>query len=354
MIEVKALEKWFGNERILKGVSVDIQQGEFFSLLGPSGCGKTTLMRIIGGFETASGGDVLIDGKSVLDTPARYRPTNMVFQHLALFPHMTIERNIAFGLEMKKLPKAQIEKRVQDALAMIRLEKLAKRMVDDLSGGQRQRVAIARALVNDPKVLLLDEPLGALDLQLRLQMQAELAQLQRSLGSTFIFVTHDQSEAMTMSDRIAVMDKGEILQIGTPREIYEAPEHRFVAEFIGHTNFFHGPVRSAPDADGVVAVECLGRILKGKCRATPTLGALATISVRYEKVALSVAPGAGDIQGTLSKLTFTGPTLRAEVVLNDGAIVTVEMLGVSEAGSLAVGRPVGLSWLPHAANVLLD
>lgn len=354
MIEVLDLAKWFGSEHVLKGVSISIRRGEFFSLLGPSGCGKTTLLRIIGGFETASRGDVLIDGESVLGISAQRRRTNMVFQHLALFPHMSVQQNIAFGLEMRRLPRDKITAKVRDALALVRLEGLEHRGIDELSGGQKQRVAIARALVNEPKVLLLDEPLGALDLQLRLQMQSELQQLQKSLGSTFIFVTHDQSEAMTMSDRIAVMDKGEILQVGTPRAIYEAPEHRFVAEFIGHSNFFQGTVVSDSAPDGITSINCNGRIMQGKCRSAPSPGTPATISLRYEKILLSCAPGADSWKGSVSKITFTGPAVRAEVSLPDDLLATVELSAGSPAASLSVGQTVGLSWSPENANVLLD
>lgn len=353
MIEVISLQKWFGPEYVLKGVSVTICKGEFFSLLGPSGCGKTTLLRIIGGFETAGRGDVKIDGESVLAVSARDRRTNMVFQHLALFPHMNVEKNIAFGLEMRGVSKGEIVRKVKEAVSLVRLDGLEQRGVDELSGGQKQRVAIARALVNEPKVLLLDEPLGALDLQLRLQMQAELRQLQKSLGSTFVFVTHDQSEAMVMSDRIAVMDRGEILQIGTPREIYEAPEHRFVAEFIGHSNFFQGTVASSKQSD-FVELECAGRVLRGRCANSPAPGTPATLSLRYEKVQLTDPSYNGAWPGTVSRVTFTGPAMRADINLQGNLTATVEVPTGNSSAALNVGDVIGVSWAPEHANVLLD
>ena len=241
-VEITGLTKRFGAILALDDVSLSIYRGEFFSLLGPSGCGKTTLLRVIGGFEAPSTGDVRIDGKSVLRQPPYLRSTNMIFQHLALFPHMSVFDNVAFGLRMKRVPAEELRRRVGASLALVRLEGYEGRQIEQLSGGQKQRVAIARALVNDPSVLLLDEPLGALDLQLRLQMVEELRRLHKSLNSTFVFVTHDQGEAMAMSDRIAVMDDGRILQIGTPEAIYETPETRFVAAFIGHTNLIEGRV----------------------------------------------------------------------------------------------------------------
>ena len=217
-VGVRSISKHFGHVVALDDVSLEIRRGEFFSLLGPSGCGKTTLLRLIGGFESADAGDIVIDGKSVAGLPPYRRTTNMIFQHLALFPHMDVFENVAFGLRMKGMGKAEVENRIAKALELVQLEGFEGRGIEQLSGGQKQRVAMARALVNDPSVLLLDEPLGALDLQLRLQLQDELRRLHRSLRSTFIFVTHDQGEAMTMSDRIAVMEGGWILQVGSPEE----------------------------------------------------------------------------------------------------------------------------------------
>ena len=241
-VEIRDVSKTFNNVTALKNITLNIYKGEFFSLLGPSGCGKTTLLRMIGGFENPSSGSVLIDGIEMLNIAPFERNTNMIFQHLALFPHLNVWDNIAFGLKMKNLSAKIIGEKVLNSLELTRMSGFEKRKINELSGGQKQRVAMARALVNDPTVLLLDEPLGALDLQLRIQMQTELRRLHKSLANTFVFVTHDQGEAMAMSDRIAVMNNGEILQVGTPHEIYEMPKTKFVAKFVGHSNLFDGYV----------------------------------------------------------------------------------------------------------------
>ena len=281
-VEVAHLSRQFESVTALDDVSLGVRRGEFFSLLGPSGCGKTTLLRIIGGFDQATEGEVRIHGRNVLGEPPYLRRTNMIFQHLALFPHMNVFENIAFGLEMKRVPKAELKGRVEQMLALVRLEGLEGRTIDQLSGGQRQRVAMARALINDPDVLLLDEPLGALDLQLRLRMQVELRRLQKALGSTFIFVTHDQGEAITMSDRIAVMNEGRLVQVGSPAEVYETPEHRFVAEFMGHSNLIPGVVHSCAGGYGIL-VAAVGP-LEGRCLKPLAAATSALLSVRYEKV----------------------------------------------------------------------
>ena len=236
-IKIKNVSKNFEEVVAVDNINVDIARGEFFSLLGPSGCGKTTLLRILAGFEYPSSGSVFIDNLDVTDITPNLRPTNMVFQNYAIFPHINVKRNIEFGLRKEKLSKDELDKRVQDALKMVQLEGYEDRYSNQLSGGQRQRIALARALVKQPKVLLLDEPLGALDKKLREEMQLELRNLQRSIGITFIFVTHDQEEAMTMSDRVAVMNKGKILQISPPRDLYDNPKNLFVGDFIGQINF---------------------------------------------------------------------------------------------------------------------
>lgn len=240
LIEIKDLVKEFDGHQVLKGINFNIYENEFITLLGPSGCGKTTTLRILAGFETPTSGDVLIDGQSILNLPPYKRPVNTVFQKYALFPHMNVYDNIAFGLRMSKHPEDTIKEKVHRMLKMIQLEGYENRHVDSLSGGQQQRVAIARAVINEPKVLLLDEPLGALDLKLRQEMQYELKEMQQRLGITFVFVTHDQEEALTMSDTIVVMDEGIIQQIGTPINIYNEPENRFVANFIGESNIIDG------------------------------------------------------------------------------------------------------------------
>jgi spermidine/putrescine transport system ATP-binding protein len=241
-VELRDVIKRFGDVVAVDHVSLRILDGEFFSLLGPSGCGKTTTLRMIAGFEQPTEGEVFIASRAVAGVPAFERNTNMVFQNYALFPHMTVAQNVAFGLEMKRVPRAEISQRVTGALEMVRLPGMEDRRPKQLSGGQQQRVALARALVNRPSVLLLDEPLGALDLKLRKEMQLELKDLQHRVGITFVYVTHDQEEALTMSDRIAVMHEGRVLQIGSPTEIYERPTCRFVADFIGETNFLDGEV----------------------------------------------------------------------------------------------------------------
>ena len=240
LIELQNVSKQFGKSTVLDSINLYIRQNEFVTLLGPSGCGKTTTLRIIGGFEHPSSGELFFNGESLLDTPPHKRPLNTVFQKYALFPNMDVAGNIAFGLKIKKMPKPVITEKVQAMLKMVNLEGFGKRSITSLSGGQQQRVAIARALVNEPQVLLLDEPLGALDLKLRKEMQVELKNMQQALGITFVYVTHDQEEALTMSDTIAVMNEGRILQIGTPEEIYNEPQNAFVANFIGESNIISG------------------------------------------------------------------------------------------------------------------
>ena len=239
-LALKGIDKSFGEVQALKDVSLDVCEGEFFTLLGPSGCGKTTLLRIIAGLELSDRGEVILGGEDITTLPATKRQVNTVFQSYALFPHLTIFENVAFGLRSRKYPKHEVENRVSKRLEMLGLQEMSDRHPHQLSGGQQQRVALARALVNEPKVLLLDEPMSALDAKLRAQVQVELRRLQRKLGQTFILVTHDQSEAMVVSDRIAVMNQGKIIQFGSPKEVYEQPKTRFVAEFLGAANLLQG------------------------------------------------------------------------------------------------------------------
>ncbi|CAN6959528.1 MULTISPECIES: spermidine/putrescine ABC transporter ATP-binding protein PotA [Psychrobacter] len=257
LLQLTGLKKTYDQTEVLKDINLDIKHGEFLTLLGPSGCGKTTLLRLIAGFEQPNAGAIYLDGVQMAGLSADKRPVNTVFQQYALFPHMTVAQNVAYGLKLKKIPKDEIQTRVREMLAMVQLEHLANRKPQDLSGGQQQRVAIARAVINRPKLLLLDEPLSALDHKLRLQMQSELKRLQRELGITFVFVTHDQEEALSMSDRIAVMKDGRFQQIGTPIEIYETPANLFTAKFIGETNLFRAEVKGVyadqPDRDGQVS-----------------------------------------------------------------------------------------------------
>ena len=257
-IKIKNVSKNFEEVVAVDNINVDIARGEFFSLLGPSGCGKTTLLRILAGFEYPSSGSVFIDNLDVTDITPNLRPTNMVFQNYAIFPHINVKRNIEFGLRKEKLSKDELDKSVQDALKMVQLEGYEDRYSNQLSGGQRQRIALARALVKQPKVLLLDEPLGALDKKLREEMQLELRNLQRSIGITFIFVTHDQEEAMTMSDRVAVMNKGKILQISPPRDLYDNPKNLFVGDFIGQINFLDTQIVKIEGNNAKVLINKLG------------------------------------------------------------------------------------------------
>ena len=318
-IEVRAATKLFGDGaeaiRALDGVSVTIRQREFFTLLGPSGCGKTTLLRLIAGFELLSAGDILLAGHSVAHLPPNRRPVNTVFQSYALFPHMTVAQNIAFGLEMRGLPRAEVKRTVEDMLALVKLTGKDQRRPSQLSGGQQQRVALARALANRPKVLLLDEPLSALDLKLRQEMQIELKKLQLATGLTFIFVTHDQEEALTMSDRIAVMNSGEILQVGTPKEIYERPTRRCVADFIGATNFLEGEIVTLAKEGARVRLRAGAEFVAAAPQGM-SVGRRVTVAVRPERVVLS-PPGQSEglIEGSVKSIVYFGTDTLIHLVL---------------------------------------
>ncbi|WJR77277.1 ABC transporter ATP-binding protein [Bradyrhizobium sp. NP1] len=355
-VEVVDVRKEFANFIALHGVSVDIRRNEFFSLLGPSGCGKTTLLRIIGGFEAPTGGEVRIHGESVVDLPPYRRKTNMVFQHLALFPHLSVVENILFPLEMKRTPAALARKKAMDVLEMVRLSGMQDRKIHELSGGQRQRVAIARALVGDPEVVLLDEPLGALDLKLRLQMQEELRRLQKAVGSTFIFVTHDQAEAIAMSDRIAVMQAGRIIQVGTPHDIYETPSCRFVADFIGHSNLLKGVVAQEPGGEHCVV--SVGDIrLTGLCRATVTRGQDVTVAIRYEKirVARSLPKNCSNaFDADVVDVKYLGSALRLKLALSQGQQLQADLPPDFESSAIRQGARVTVSIEPSNVVVLAD
>jgi spermidine/putrescine transport system ATP-binding protein len=283
-VRVEAITKRFGDVTAVSAVSLSVGEGEFFSLLGPSGCGKTTTLRIVGGFERADAGEVYIAGRAMGQIPPNRRETNMVFQRLALFPHYSVHENIAFGLRMRRVPEAEILRRVGEALDLVQMPALARRRIAELSGGQQQRVALARALVNRPRVLLLDEPLSSLDLKLRLQMQDELKRLQRELRTTFIYVTHDQGEALAMSDRIGVMEGGRLYQVGSPMEIYEHPTTRFVAHFIGDANLVDGVVESANAEEVQVRSEAFR--LRARREGWERIGQPVTLCVRPERVAV--------------------------------------------------------------------
>lgn len=311
--------KQFGAVTAVDAVSVEIRDGEFFSMLGASGCGKTTTLRMIAGFEFPTSGAIFLGGVHVETVPAHQRNVNTVFQSYALFPHMTVNENIAFGLQMQKINASDITRRVTEALALVQLTGYGDRKPKQLSGGQQQRVALARALVNRPKVLLLDEPLGALDLKLRKEMQIELKRLQQEVGITFIYVTHDQEEALTMSDRIAVMHAGKMLQIGPPTEIYERPATRYVADFIGEANFLDGVVSGRDGAYTVVTLPD-GMRLPGVAAQSYADGAAVTIAVRPEKLRLSVQPTdtAQTLAATVARVLYIGSDTRLTVTLASG------------------------------------
>jgi spermidine/putrescine transport system ATP-binding protein len=325
-IQLSGVYKQFeGSEgAVVKNLTLNVRKGEFLTLLGPSGCGKTTTLRMIAGFEQPTSGRVIIDGEDVTDISPHERCVNTVFQNYALFPHMNIFDNIAFGLKMKKVSKTEIKERVLAMLKMIQLEGYEKRMPSQLSGGQMQRVAIARAVVNNPKVLLLDEPLGALDQKLRKQMQLELKHLQKRLGITFIFVTHDQEEALTMSDRIVVMRDGVIEQLGAPDEIYEKPVSRFVADFIGDTNLIEGKVAVIEGGKALLQLAAGSELIKVSA-GNLTLGEEVSIAVRPERIKLKYVPEAGEayLKGSLKDRIYTGTSYKTVIELKDGKLITV-------------------------------
>ena len=290
IVQLEGVNKYFGKNHVVKNLNLSVEEGEFLTLLGSSGCGKTTTLRMIAGFEEPTSGSILVEGQAVEEKEPFERNVNTVFQSYALFPHKTIYDNVAYGLKMKKVPKTEIAQRVKEIMALVQLTGFEERYPSQLSGGQKQRVAIARALINRPRVLLLDEPLGALDLKLRKQMQLELKRLQRKLNITFIYVTHDQEEALTMSDRIAVMHDGILDQLGTPEEIYEQPRTKFVATFIGETNIFEGNIKEL--AMGRVAVRIENGVIRG-CGYGFSRNEYITVSVRPEKMKFSAAPVKG-------------------------------------------------------------
>lgn len=353
----KRFESRAGVVVAVDGVDLVIGEGEFFSLLGPSGCGKTTTLRMIGGFEDPTEGRILLYGKDVVGMPPNHRDVNMVFQSYALFPHMSVAENVAFGLRRKSVPKPEIRKRVGEMLELVQLDAKSDRRPNELSGGQQQRVALARALVNRPRALLLDEPLAALDLKLRQTMQLELKRIQREVGITFVFVTHDQNEALTMSDRLVVMNDGHIEQLGTPREVYERPQTRFVAGFIGTSNLIMRKV-AALDGDAAV-LECGSgeAIVVPDARvAGAAVGAELEITVRPEKVSLGQdppQPGWCGLHATVAEIVYLGTSTQYAVRLTDGAELTVFVQNSSNAADLAVREgEVWLSWRPEHSLAL--
>ena len=350
--------KRFGDFTAVDDVSLGIYEREFFALLGPSGCGKTTLMRMVAGFEEPSEGRVMLDGKDLAGVPPYRRPSNMMFQSYALFPHMDVEANIAFGLKQEGMPKDQIAQRVAEMLAMVKLTPFAKRKPHQLSGGQKQRVALARSLAKKPKVLLLDEPLGALDKKLREETQFELTDLQYDLGLTFVIVTHDQEEAMTLADRIAVMDRGKIVQIGTPAEIYEQPNSCYVADFIGDINLLEGRIVAA--GGGSVRLDCgaTGATVVANQELTAPAGGTAWFAVRPEKMAVSLEKpvdiSVNALSGEVNDIGYLGDISIYHVRLPTGATVKATLTNRTRL----VERPitwedkVWLTWAPDSGIVL--
>ncbi|SCN25246.1 Spermidine/putrescine import ATP-binding protein PotA [Clostridium sp. N3C] len=335
-------------------ISLEIMEGEFLTILGPSGCGKTTTLRMIAGFEKCTQGNIYIDGEDVSSKPPYERQVNTVFQSYALFPHMNIYDNIAFGLNLKKVSKTEIDRRVKEMLKMVQLEGMEKRMPDQLSGGQKQRVAIARAIINKPKVLLLDEPLGALDQKLRKQMQVELKHLQKQLGITFIFVTHDQEEALTMSNRICIMNNGKIEQVGTPDEIYERPATRFVADFIGETNIFEARFKGFEKGQVQATLEDGQDVLLDK--STPVGNDTICFAIRPERLKIKPAPADRDsyFKAKYKESIYIGSTIKTIVTLANGRAVTVSA-PAGEAYDLSYrSEELYVTWNPENAVVIKE
>ena len=338
IIELKNVNKIYGENVVLDNFNLNIKKNEFLTLLGPSGCGKTTMLKIIAGFEHADGGSVLFEGKEINDLPPNERKVNTVFQKYSLFPHMNIYENIAFGLKIKKMPKDVIDEKVKDVLKLVALEGFEKRSVDSLSGGQQQRIAIARAIVNEPDVLLLDEPLGALDLKLRQEMQIELKKIQKKLGITFVFVTHDQEEALSMSDTIVVLNKGKIQQMGTPQDIYNEPKNSFVADFIGESNIIPGIM--IEDFRVVFAgreFECVDKGFKNNEEIE--------VVIRPEDIKM-VKPEEGMLKGIVKSTIFRG--VHYEIELEQGGITWL----LHNTQSAKVGSQLGINIEPEDIHIM--
>jgi putrescine transport system ATP-binding protein len=333
LLRIEGVVKKFGSFRAVDGVSLDIRAGEFFALLGPSGCGKTTLLRMLAGFETPDEGRILLSGRDIVQVLPHERPVNMMFQNYALFPHLSVRDNIAFGLKRANMPRADIAARVAEMVALVKLEGLEKRRPEQLSGGQKQRVALARSLARRPQVLLLDEPLAALDKKLRESTQWELMELQRRLGMTFIIVTHDQEEAMTVASRIGVMDAGRLDQVAGPRELYEAPRSRWIAEFVGDVNLFDGQVESREGPRLVVSTREAGTIVAAEPR-DPVTKAAVSVAIRPEKLKLShrgpvsdatAARSINRLEGVVTDVSYLGGLTTYKVKLDSGAVVRSSM-----------------------------
>ncbi len=348
IIRLTDVDKSFDDERVVKKLNLDVEEGEFLTMLGPSGCGKTTTLRMIAGFEVPTSGQIFLEGEDVDDKKPNERNVNTVFQNYALFPHMNVFDNIAFGLVEKKVKKDEIRRRVEEMIKLVQLDGMEKRMPAQMSGGQKQRVAIARALVNRPKVLLLDEPLGALDLKLRKQMQGELKALQRRLGITFIYVTHDQEEALTMSDRIAVMNRGRLEQVGTPEEVYNHPETKFVADFIGESNIIEGYIENMTDDSIEVTME------SGKAVIRETgyrMEEMVYLCIRPENLKISTEPKEGfRFRGQVREHIFIGSTNKTMIEMPNGQML--KSVTPAEDELIPVGTAVNVFWNPGKVVVM--
>ncbi len=350
-IDIRSVSKLFGDFVALDKVSLGIRDNEFFTLLGPSGCGKTTLLRTIAGFEDVSAGEIVLYGKDIASLPPNKRPVNTVFQQYALFPHMDVMQNVKFGLLRQGVDEVEATKRVSEVLELVQLNQFANRLPSQMSGGQQQRVALARALAPKPKVLLLDEPLSALDLKLRQAVRLELQQIQNETGITFVFVTHDQEEALTMSDRIAVINDGQVQQVGTAEEIYEAPKNKFVADFIGETNLIDVKVKSVSGGKascilpGGAAINCSA--------ADGAKAGDGHLSIRPERVAL-VSPTKGTFVGTVTRQIYLGTDMHVDVQLDDSETVKVRVQNSKVAKIPEIGTKAGLNFDSDAARLLVD
>ena len=355
-IALEGVSKRFGKAEAVSDVSLAIGDGEFFSLLGPSGCGKTTTLRMIAGFEMPDEGRIVLHGQDVTSVLPSRRPVNMVFQQYALFPHMSIYDNVAFGLKVKRVPRGEHRERVHEILRVVELEGMERRRPRQLSGGQQQRVALARALVNRPEALLLDEPLGALDVKLRKQMQLELKRIQHELGTTFVYVTHDQEEALAMSDRIAVMNGGRVEQVGAPREMYEHPQTAFVADFIGSLNALELRV------DELVGSYAVMRLGEGERMVVPVDGGARTgeslrVAVRPERIVIGTVGGAAPeggsrLEGTVAEIVYLGMYTQFHVETRAGRVLCHRLAGESPTSSVTQGMRVAISWEPEHTSVL--